>query len=122
MESLVIPCVTKSSPQDSLSLLSFSSLSLLKSAQSGRKSNICSVAWHPAKNVAAFCDLTGHWGLVHEVRAETAAGGEAAKEDTKDMEASGTEHRGFACTKTPRRAVFYEKYFSTQKTFLTDPV
>ena len=78
MESLVIPCVTKSSPQDSLSLLSFSSLSLLKSAQSGRKSNICSVAWHPAKNVAAFCDLTGHWGLVHEVRAETAAAGEAS--------------------------------------------
>ena len=70
-----------------MSLLSFPSLSLLKSGQSGRKSNICSVAWHPAKNEAAFCDLTGHWGLVHEVRAYTAAAGETAKEDAEDMEA-----------------------------------
>ena len=46
--------------------------SLLNSSQSGRKSMICSVVWHLAKNEGAFCDLTGHWGLVHEVRAETA--------------------------------------------------
>ena len=75
-----------------MSLLSFPSLTLLKSAQSGRKSNICSVVWHRAKNEAAFCDMTGHWGLVHEVRADTAAAGEAAREDVEDIDMEEDEN------------------------------
>ena len=75
-----------------MSLLSFPSLTLLKSAQSGRKSNICSVVWHRAKNEAVICDLTGHWGLVHEVRADTAAAGEAAREDVEDIDMEEDEN------------------------------
>jgi len=76
-----------------LCLVSFPTMALVSTVHSGRKHNICALAWHPAKNEAIFADLGGHWGLIEELGgsgAEKSAVEETAKasnEDVEDMEA-----------------------------------
>jgi len=74
-----------------LCLLSFPTLCLARTVHSGRRHNICALAWHPAKNEAIFADMGGHWGMVEELGGsggdKLATTAEASNEDVEDMEA-----------------------------------
>jgi len=73
-----------------LCLISFPSMSLVTTVHSGRKYNICSLAWHPSKNEAIFADMGGHWGLIEELGGSSnvmAASEAANNEHLEDMEA-----------------------------------
>jgi len=76
-----------------LCLISFPSMSLVTTVHSGRKHNICALAWHPSKSEAIFADMGGHWGLIEELRGSggpSGAGDHAAtanNENLEDMEA-----------------------------------
>lgn len=73
-----------------LHLISSASMSVLKVGQTGRKAGLGAIAWHPSEDKAAFSDLSGHWGIVEDIRATEKIDNQhstAAAEDVEDMEA-----------------------------------
>ena len=73
-----------------LHLLSATSMSVLKVGQTGRKAGVGAAVWHPTEDKVAFSDLSGHWGIVEEIKAaekEQNQDSAAAPEDLEDMEA-----------------------------------
>jgi len=73
-----------------LHLLSATSMSVIKVGQTGRKAGVGAAVWHPTEDKVAFSDLSGHWGIVEEIKAAEKAQNQdsaAASEDLEDMEA-----------------------------------
>ena len=73
-----------------LHLLSAATMSVLKVEQTGRKAGVGAIAWHPSEDKAAFSDLSGHWGIVEDIKAADMIDNNhptTADEDAEDMEA-----------------------------------
>lgn len=69
-----------------LILLAAPDMTVLKIGETGRKASVCSVVWHPGKAEVVVADMSGHWGLLEDVRREKEVARPAA-EDQEDMEA-----------------------------------